>query len=193
MKIVSKIAVAQVIGKVPTQIVEVSVIGEDGKPTVEKQKRGIEQALMRIVGLATGSKAGNSTFGEFIAFTGQFQATNILTGEIYRAGKIFFPKMIEDLLATQVAATENGVEFAFDIGVKPSGNAHGYEYTVTTLMAIAENDPLKLMADRLTASAPALPAPKTAAQLTLPVEAAKETAPVEETKTTATTATKTKK
>lgn len=158
MKLLKKVSIATVVGKVPTQVVEVAnAAGE-----VEKVKRGIEQGLMRVIGLATEVITGNSTYGAWTGFKGQFQATNILTGEIYRGSQVFLPDTVTDLLAPVVKSSENGVEFAFDIGAKPANNVIGYEYTINHLMKVEENDPLNALSARLLASAPALPAPKTA-------------------------------
>lgn len=153
MQIVSKIAIAKVIGKVPTELKDVTVIGADGQPKTEKKQMGIKQALMRVTGLATGSKKVNTAFGQSIGYTGQFQAISILTGEIYRGPQIYFPAMLADLLFNSVEKAENGVEFAFDIGVTPCMNAHGYEYTVEHLMEMSEDDPLERLSKRLLANA----------------------------------------
>lgn len=158
MKLVSKISAATVIGKIPTETVQI-----DGKPAV----RGIEQPLLRVVGIADKIKTGNSNFGEWVRFMGQFDATNILTGEVFRGPGLHLPAMITELLRPvvekNVADKGNGVTFAFDIGVKPAANAFGYEYTVTDLVPTQDADPLSLLKSQLLANAPALPQPKATA------------------------------
>lgn len=168
MKIVSKIAAAQVIGKVPTEIVDITSTDGAGVTSTTKEKRGIAQLLMRITGIATGFKIVPTPFGDSIGFLGQFECTNALTGEIYRSSKLYLPDIAADLMLPYVEAAEgNPVEFAFDIGAKPAGNAYGYEYTVTPLIEVTDSDPLRALTNRLLASAPALPAPKNAPQLAL--------------------------
>ena len=161
MKLLKKMSAATLIGKIPTRVVEIKSTDDSGAEKIEKVLRGIEQPLMRVIGLATGVKTGITNFGTWFAFTGQFQATNILTGELARSANLFLPESVTELLVPTVkAAGETGVEFAFDIGVRPFNNAQGYEYTVNHLIAVQESDPLQALSMRLLAEAPALPAPQ---------------------------------
>lgn len=171
MQLVKKISVATVVGKVPTVIVAVPTFGDDGKPVLDKAnapvmenvKRAIEQPLMRVLGLANAIKTGNSAYGGWIAFMGQFEATNILTGEVYRGAALHLPDTAADLLAPVVKKADGAdVMIGFDIGVKPSNTAQGYEYTVTPLTKPSENDALAALKASAFADLPALPAPKAA-------------------------------
>lgn len=160
MKLVKKVSIATVIGKVPTEIKKITT--PEGKE-VDKAF-GIEQPLMRVIGLANGKKTGNSNFGAWLSFSGQFEATNIITGEVARGANLFLPDVAGELLAPVVdAANGADVVVGFDIGAKPSNNAQGYEYTVTPLTKPAENDALGALKSSAFADIPALPAPKAAA------------------------------
>ena len=134
LNLVNKVSIASVVGKI-------------GKPEAP-------QALMRVLGLATTYETGETQYGEFIAFKGSFEATNLMTGEVFRAGKCFLPDVAANLMSAQLAASSGetgfkGVQFAFEIGYKPSDTLIGYEYTVTPLIEIDAADPLTALRDQL--------------------------------------------
>jgi hypothetical protein len=151
------------IAKISAKSIGVNVemeIGKDakGKDTPVAKSNEHNKFLFRVLGMASGMKTGVSTYGEWVAFMGQFEATVIETGEVFRAGKLFLPPIASNLL--QGAVNGSPVEFGFDVGVTPAPNsATGYEWTVTPILEVSESDPVKLLANKLTANAPALPAP----------------------------------
>lgn len=117
--------------------------------------------LMQIFGVATGTKSGESNFGGWVALTGQFRATNLETGEIYQSGICYLPNTALNLIIPMLAKDGvDGLEFAFNIGVIPADNAFGYEYYVEPMLEPKENDPLEMLAKRV--SQVALPAPEKA-------------------------------
>lgn len=155
-KILSKISYKTVCGKVNRR---------------ELPADGSSLLVMRVLGSATGLKNGNTDFGEFTAFTGMFEATNVATGEVSRSGKIFLPTAAEVMLAGALQNSTGPVAFGFDIGVKESDNAIGYEYTAESIFDVAETDPVEQLKKNMTAKA--LPAPtKTAAQAQIENKAA---------------------
>lgn len=158
MKIVGKISVKTVCGNVPTQDAKapkmangVVVIGTDGTPVMETVQRGIKQNLMRVFGQCSRIKLGNTAFGETVEFQGTFEATDALTGEVYRSNRLFLPPVLTDMVRAQVVAEQGdsnndvAVQFAFDIGADSANNAHGYQYTITPLTAPSKADPLEAM------------------------------------------------
>lgn len=175
MKLVSKVSVKTVFGKIPTNLVEVTNV-VDGVTTVEKALRAGKHGVMRVIGESRGYKTGNTAFGEFVAFTGQFRATNMATGEIYTGPNLFLPDVASGLMRAQHDSSEGPIQFAFDIGVQPASTPHGYEYTVTPLMEPSESDPLAALEAKLTANAPALvfDAPKAAPETAAAPEAEKQ-------------------
>lgn len=155
MKLVSKVSVKTVFGKIPTELQEVKSI-IDGVETVEKKLRAKTQGVMRVIGESRGYKTGNTAFGEFVAFSGQFRATNMANGEIFTGPNLFLPDVVSGLMRAQHDSAEGPIEFAFDIGVQPANTPHGYEYTVTPLIEPTASDPLAMLEAKLTANAPAL-------------------------------------
>lgn len=186
MKIVGKISVKTVCGNVPTQSVEIpkidngTVVVKDGKPVMETVQRGIKQNLMRVFGQCDKIKLGNTTYGETVEFQGQFEATDALTGEVYRGARLFLPPVIQEMVRAEVVEAEQvngegkaGVQFAFDIGADSANTPHGYQYTITPLTAPTAADPLAAMKAALLGNV----APLQIANAAAPVAPVAETAP----------------
>jgi hypothetical protein len=134
---------------------------------------GQQIALMRVVGIASGVKSGNSTYGEWTAYKGEFRAVNLQTGEISTGSELFVPDVVQSLITPVVKKAEDSgttVELAFDIGAVSNLSQMGYEYTAKPLMEIsADASPAASLLERLNAANPvALPAPKADSQLALP-------------------------
>jgi len=104
-------------------------------------------ALFTVIGICNGLKTGQSTYGDWMALTGQFEAMNLETGEASVAPQVFLPEPLNGLIAAKVRTPdENGqpvsIRFAVEVGVKPAKTATGYEYTVRELVDSTDNDPL---------------------------------------------------
>lgn len=97
-------------------------------------------AILRVAGIATGTKTGTSNYGPWTALTGDFYAVNLESGEEFRAGKAFLPSTALGLVEGALSDSPEGVEFAFDFGVKAAENAIGYEYTVKPVVKAKESD-----------------------------------------------------
>lgn len=115
-------------------------------------------ALFTVIGIANGLKVGMSNYGEWTALTGQFEATNIETGEVSTAPQVFLPEPWSGMIAAKVRTPDsetktNGVRFALEIGVEPSDVPRGYEFTGKELVKLDVADPLEALRD-------ALPQPK---------------------------------
>lgn len=140
-KLIKKISAKNVCGKMKQ---EVLTQGPDGKDIIGFK----EKDIMQVIGVATATRSGETTFGDFMGLRGQFQATNLETGETFRSSQCFLADDLTDLIAAQLS-TEGvkTVEFAFMVGIRPNETAIGYEYTARPLMETSNNDPLeKIMA-----------------------------------------------
>ncbi len=100
--------------------------------------------IMRVFGMASRVLTGESDFGPWVAFIGQFKAINLLDGTEYQSGKAFLPDVASDLLEGAVSSSEAGsVEFGFDIlAVPDEESATGYIYQADPLIKPAEDDTL---------------------------------------------------
>jgi hypothetical protein len=130
--------------------------------TVIGRVRAPEKAisLYRVIGFSHGIKTGTGDNGPWCAFLGSFEATRTSDGKVFQSGMCFVPKAVEDLLLASLKSGQtddasSSIQFAIEVGVKPSDTAIGYEYTVKNLIKTANADPLLTLREQLKA----LPAP----------------------------------
>ena len=120
-------------------------------------------ALYHVIGIASGTKTGNSDYGQWIALKGQFEATNVATGEVSAAPICFLPEPLNSMIAAKLDETDkdgnqvnSSVQFAVEVGYKPADNAYGYEYTTKEIIESDQADPLAALRNE---AKKALPAP----------------------------------
>lgn len=136
-------------------MVPVELVDENGdKKTV---LRGVEGTYMRVAGIVRRVNVVATHYGDSLEFTGQFRAVDLETGEISDSGKLFLPSVAETYVNnTFQEVSDNtgfgGLEIAFDVGIKPSNSAMGYEYTVMPLIEKKQPDLL----DQMLSSLPAI-------------------------------------
>ena len=128
---------------------------------IEKPKKA--EKLFSVIGIANKTKTGQSDYGPWTALVGQFEATNYESGEIFVAPQCFLPEPLNSMLAGTLEETDEegkqvtaSVQFAVEVGVKPSDVPIGYEYTTKELVEADTADPLAALRD---SAAKALPAP----------------------------------
>lgn len=111
--------------------------------------------LFAIYGVATGTKTGSSNFGDWLAFTGDFEGIDIATGEVSRSPVCFLPEPGQGMLEAALLKNDNGIEFSFIVGVKPNkASTTGYEYTVKPVVASKQNDALEKLRGATTLALP---------------------------------------
>ena len=126
-----------------------------GKISARDVKEGENVDLFEVVGIASGSKTGESDYGPWASLTGNFAAVNLRTGEKFRSGVAFLPDVALDPIMGQLGAAAQAVEFGWIIGIKDSSSVQcGYEYYARPLVPASENDPLERLASKM--SVPAL-------------------------------------
>lgn len=126
-----------------TLIKKISAKTVVGRVTAPEKAMG----LFTVVGIANGTRTGNSAYGDWIALTGQFEATNMETGEAFAAPQVFLPEPLQGMIAAQVRTPDKdgntpSVQFGVEVGVKPADNSFGFEYTVKEIVNVEQNDPL---------------------------------------------------
>lgn len=110
-----------------------------GNCGAQPTKGSVKEAEDRLFVLALigDYKEGNTQYGDYVAFLGQFLAVNLATGEQFRASKAIFPGIVEEMLLTQVKQTiaSGGVlQTRFNIGVEPSEKGSmGFAYNCVIL------------------------------------------------------------
>lgn len=115
------------------------------KAIVQDLKEGEKTRAMMVVGVAKGVRTGESTYGPWVSFKGQFKATNLLNGEVSVSGECFLPDIASNMIEAQLADADS-VEFGFDIVIKYDDDARDkYVYEIEPLFEPQENDPLLLL------------------------------------------------
>lgn len=107
--------------------------------------------IMQVMGIATGTKTGESDKGPWTALLGSFQAINMETGNVYRSGVCFLPNIVLNMILPKLLEKDSkAVEFAFNIGIKADEDSvTGYVYIAEPIFEAAENDPLEMLTKKL--------------------------------------------
>lgn len=87
--------------------------------------------IMHVLGNVSGVRELEDKFkpGELsYALRGNFEATNLETGEMFTAPECFLPEPTQSMLVEQIKKGEVDVQFVITISYKHSETAIGYEY-----------------------------------------------------------------
>lgn len=104
--------------------------------------------LYTIYGKARSVRAGTSTYGEFHALKGMFQAVREEDKQEFISAECFLPEPMHDHIVNHyLAAAEKEeappmLEFAFEIYLKESSAPIGYEYVTVPIVQPSETDDL---------------------------------------------------
>ena len=138
---VKKISVSSVCGKL------------DAATIAEMKEKGTSVFVGRFFGTANDVKKGVSQYGPWVALLGTFRGI-APTGEIFQGPQLLLPLGICEAAAEQLAQPETeSVDVVVDIFAKYKaiGGADGYEFFAQTQAAPETEDPLSLMAAKLSA------------------------------------------
>lgn len=130
MEIVKKISVAKLFGKI-----DIVKLFADGVTECE---------LYKVFGFAYAVERGESDYGPWLSLKGDFGA--IIKGVEYRSSTLFAPGILNDMVVPKLEgnAKVSRVDFALSIGIKrDTTSATGYVYTVRTILAPNEDDPME--------------------------------------------------
>lgn len=113
--------------------------------------------IMDMFGIAARYKPGESDYGPFTRFIGQFRAINLKTGEMFRAPVCLLPKFLEeDLVAamTQKDGELNNAEFGVRLSAKYDKTAATkYVYIADSLIESGQSDAMTALENRIRDSA----------------------------------------
>ncbi|MGE0294700.1 MAG: hypothetical protein AB7P97_20305 [Hyphomonadaceae bacterium] len=106
--------------------------------------------LFKVFGVANGTKSGNTTYGDWTALTGTFEAVREHDGKRFVSGVCFLPNpagemLIGALKAQQETDKDSSIRFALAVSVKPvekRDGSDGYEFSAHPIVAPTGADPL---------------------------------------------------
>lgn len=135
-KLVSKISTKTVCGKI------------DVKELIEAGDDGVK--LYNVVGVATGTKSGESTFGPWEALTGNFQATRESDGQTFVGGNLFLPSAAHNMVSGQLTGeVGEQVEFAMQVSAVYDESAQcKYRFEIEPLLEPSNDSPLAKLAEK---------------------------------------------
>jgi hypothetical protein len=136
-----------------------SVLGSKFEPEDVnlKEKRSVK--LLRVYGVIAKTRAEASDLGPFVRFLGEFEAVNLLTGEMFSAPACILPKFLEDQLAPACEPDKMPVTFAVEIGAVYNKDVPTkFMYTAQPLVETVSSAPMKQLKEQL--SKLALPSPR---------------------------------
>lgn len=108
-----------------------------------------KKRLALVAGITNQATVGTSNYGDFIKLLGNFQANNLVNGEIIRTSAVILPDVAANLIYGQLQKGAEAVEFAFFIGIKESDTPTGYEYYAEPAIEAAESDPLAALLQKV--------------------------------------------
>lgn len=152
-KILKKLTIRDFIGKKP-DILAAAMLGRP-KGTVDGKEVFIGTAgqpvkLMRVLGQCTGFKADESDNGPYVQLSGQFVATNMLTGEEVATARAILPDAIGDLVSASIKSGAEAVDFAVEIFVEyDEAAATMYKFSAQSLMKPETPKPIASLQARL--------------------------------------------
>lgn len=98
--------------------------------------------LLKIAGITTSAKPGQTDKGEFLKLIGEFRAANLVTGELFSSSACILPNFITESLSVALE-TSPEVEFALCITAKYNAKSvTGYEFGVVPLVTAKASDKL---------------------------------------------------
>jgi hypothetical protein len=141
-----KISAADLLGNVKKYVRENFEIGE-------------AKLCFGVAGFCNAIEEGTSQYGDWSRFVGDFQATNYITGEIFRSEKCHVPSVLEAVLLrdlesmkadvkelqhSTVTKLTGEIEFAYTVQIirheDSDDGAVSYEYITTPRTEVTESD-----------------------------------------------------
>lgn len=128
-----------------------------------EEVRAEKAPVMRVIGTVHSAKGDTTQYGPYIKFYGDFEATNLLTGDVYRAPELLLPPVgemiVDGQLNAAIAQAPEGARpvanVALDIQVSynDAENATRFTFGAAPLLGTPEHDPIAELKK-------SLPAPK---------------------------------
>lgn len=135
-KILKKLTIREAVGGKPALqkiVYAAATPNENGLPTVTPGK---PVEILQIIGFVQRVVAGESDNGPYMKLHGEFEAVNLVTGEVFSdVGTAILPNFLGDRIANAIKAGADNVQFGVKILAHYEETAAtGYVFTAETLM-----------------------------------------------------------
>lgn len=124
-------------------VAKLSVKAVGAKPEIAKINDK-ETDLCLFMGIARGLvvKTGKND-DPVLALVGDFEGTNLTTGEVLQSGVLYLPSGIAEMYTSKLEGDSPApIKFAVKISSFPAANPIGYSYKATPVVQAADSDPL---------------------------------------------------
>lgn len=103
--------------------------------------------LYTVLGIVNGARPGSTDKGDFVKLVGDFEATNLETGEVFESQMCILPNFVGDPIGAAVhRPNSESVQFAVTIGAKPDEKSvTGYVFTSDNAMPPSAHSPLAVL------------------------------------------------
>ncbi len=123
-----------------------------------------EEYLYRITGTITGIKTGETQYGNWVGFKGNFVARRH-DGKLFAAPAAFVPQPMQDMFEAAILGQEAeglvaSVRFGLDISVIQADSSVGFEYKCVPVIEMASEGQSLLESTLEETPLPKLPSPK---------------------------------
>lgn len=164
-KIVRKLTIRDVIGS-KTEILKIAQTGQikakdaEGNDVVLPEGNWVK--LCTFIGRVAKATPGQGDNGEFLKLAGEFEATNLISGEVIPASNAILPNFVSDAIGNAMNVEgAQAVEFAVVISVRYKETAAVmYEFSAESLLPPQQAQSVSALKAMLANQGIALPAPK---------------------------------
>ncbi len=141
------------------KLTSLTIMGEKTRRPAVK-----EEYLYRITGTITGIKTGETHYGNWVGFKGNFVARRH-DGKLFAAPAAFVPQPMQDMFEAAILTQEAeglvaSVQFGLDISVIQSDSSVGFEYKCVPVIELASEGQSLLDSTLDKTPLPKLPSPK---------------------------------
>ena len=125
------------------------------KEILDNLKDGESAMLYSVAGIARDTQQGESQYGPWLAFKGEFVAKLAGKDETIRSPKAFFPSPFDGMLENAISAaqedgTKRPVEFGVQVFIKKDNSVQaGYTYVVQPVVKVKEADALNSLLETI--------------------------------------------
>lgn len=147
-----KIVAKDIVGRAGLKCTKKAII-DPKDPSKVEWEISPPRMIYTIFGTANGTRSGESTFGPWTSFTGEFEAVRSSDHARFKSTEAILQEPAQGLLFDALARIKKAdasgsVQFAFDVGVRTSqkwvdtDEGTSYEYTIASRINFSKHDPL---------------------------------------------------
>jgi hypothetical protein len=175
IKLVKKLVAKDIVGRAALSCTKTIKKDAEGHAVLENDKPVYEvtppTALYTVFGTAEGTETGETSYGPWLGFIGNFEAVRALDGQRLKSNRLILQEPAQSLLRDALVEQKKkdpgaSLSFAFNVGKRTSqrwvdtNEGSSYEYTIESIINVVKHDPLAAMRQQLLPVLPKAPSPQ---------------------------------